>query len=469
MSLSASFPAAGAHPVSVRLDAAAAADDRGVLLTPASALVTLQPGWTPETRAGLDALAGAFSVRLLTPPQADALPPAALRLPLPGAVLLPGLVNAHTHLDLTDVGPFEAGRGDFPRFIDHVRRARPADDAAIARAVRRGAELSLAGGVVAVGDIAGCPRTGPSAAPFTALADAGMAGVSFLEFFGVGDRARTAAERALDAFRLLQPVGDLRPGLQPHAPYSVEPDAYETILRFAREHGVPVATHLAESLAERQFIASGEGPHRELLESLGLWTDRLLGVYAQGLTPVSHLAPILERTRAGCLLVHLNDLSDADVAHLAALGRPVAYCPRSSEYFGAEQAFGPHRYRELLAAGVRVCLGTDSILNLPGQAADAARGGISVLDEARRLFARDRTPAATLVGMMTTAGAGALGMDEREFRFGALGEAHSMRGLIAVEAPGRSGQQDPLSAALAGSAPARFLFLRNPSGLTAKP
>lgn len=468
MSLSASFPAAGAHPVSVRLAAAAAADDRGVLLAPASALITLQPGWRPETRAGQDALAGDFTVRLLTPQQADALPPAgALRLPLPGAVLLPGLVNAHTHLDLTDIGPFEAGRGDFPGFIDHVRKNRSSDDAAIARAVRRGAELSLAGGVVAVGDIAGCPRTGPSATPFRALAETGLAGVSFLEFFGVGDRALAAAERALAVFRELRPRGDLRPGLQPHAPYSVEPAAYEAVLRFAREHGVPVATHLAESPAEREFIAAGAGPHRALLESLGLWTDRMLTVYAQGRTPIEHLAPLLEL--AGCLLIHGNDASDADLARLARLKGPVAYCPRSSEYFGAERAFGPHRYREMLALGVPVCLGTDSIINLPAEAADERRGGISVLDEARLLFRRDGAPAATLVGMMTTAGAAALGLDTAEFRFGAIGEARRMRGVISVETGAPIGQQDPLSAVLGGSAPARFLFLRNPSGLTAKP
>jgi cytosine/adenosine deaminase-related metal-dependent hydrolase len=367
------------------------------------------------------------------------------------------MVNAHTHLDLTTVGPYELGRGDFPRFLNHVRTHRPSTPDAIAHAVRLGIDLSLAGGVVAVGDIAGCPPSGPSAVPFHALAESPLAGITYIEFFGIGPRDLDRCRAALDTVAALAPTTHVRPGLSPHAPYTVSPRAYRAALDFAARHRLPLTTHLAESAAEREFIAQGTGPHRALLEAIGLWSDDLLADYARGNTPIAHLAPLLDEfAHAKPLAVHANDIPDADLPRLKG---PLAFCPRSSAYFAAERDFGPHRYTDLLAAGVNVCLGTDSIINLPARAADPAQGGISVLDEARFLYRRDRTPPATLLRMMTTAAADALSLPAADYRFAPPGEPCAPRALVLVETS--QFQHDPLVSVLAGETRPELLFLRN--------
>jgi aminodeoxyfutalosine deaminase len=437
-------------PATFRLDVAAIADERGIILAPASVLVRTEPG-------------GSFSVRILPPAEADRIPQTAgqeiRRIDLRDSVLIPGLVNAHTHLDLTAVGPFEGGRGDFPRFLGHVVKHRPAEEGAIRASVHRGIELSLAGGVVAVGDIAGCPPSGPSTVPFEELAASNLAGVSFIEYFGIG---RGDVERAAKASEILagccaRATRNVRPGISPHAPYTVSLAAYRRTVADAARLGALVCTHLAESQAEREFIAGGKGPHRQLLERFGLWHDGLESEYSAGRTPIEHMAPAL--AGSSTLVVHCNDVSDADFERLAG---PVAYCPRSSSYFQAEMAFGPHRYRDMLSAGINVCLGTDSIINLPNEAADAARGGISVLDEARFLYRRDSTDPAMLLGMMTTRGARALGLPAAEFRFGEVGLECSPRGLVAVRVGGGTG--DRLNRVISGSGVPELLFLRTSYG-----
>lgn len=359
---------------------------------------------------------------------------------LPDRLITPAFVNAHTHLDLTHIGP--QPRSGFAPFVELIRSRRLVDPAAIRDSVLLGARLSRAGGVVAVGDIAGAVRGAASIEPFLALRDSGLSGVSFLEFFAMGDsvpRALARADEVTDA-ALAMPKSPIRFGLQPHAPYSVAPAGYQHALaRAARDH-LPIATHLAESIEEREFIASATGPQRKLLEALGLWNDSLLSQFGQGKTPVAHLASIVRNRSTPILLVHLNDLSDADIELLIELNAHapihVAYCPRSSEFFGAPETFGPHRYRELLAAGINVCLGTDSIVNLPEPHASGEAARISPLDDARLLFQRDKSDPVQLLRMMTNAGAKAIGMNPAEFEFFSAGLS---RGLCAFRVDPHAG------------------------------
>lgn len=335
------------------------------------------------------------------------------RAKFPQVVLIPGLVNAHTHLDLTGVGPqpFDPAKG-FMGWIDMVRRRRPTDDESIAKAVRRGIELSLASGTVAVGDIAGAPAGMPSLVPWRTLAASGLAGGSYLEFFAIGrgeESGLARAEAAVDS--ALGPSGPVRFGLQPHAPNTVSLRAYA----WAAERGLPLATHLAETEAERRFVEHADGPQREFLGRIGLWDDEMLTWLGQGRRPVQHLAGVLGRARF--LLAHVNDADDADLALLARAGQTVVYCPRAAEYFGNHRHLGPHRYRDMLGAGIPVALGTDSIINLPEHTADTARGGIGVLDEMRLLWRRDRTDPRALLGMATIHGAAALGLERDRFVF----------------------------------------------------
>ena len=361
-------------------------------------------------------------------------------LALGDVVLLPGLVNAHTHLDLTSIGPraHDPSRGFMP-WIDMVRRERPTEEADIVASVEQGIALSFAGGTAAVGDIAGAPRAVPSVAPFNTLADASLASVSYLEFFAIGNGLERGMGAISDAFasvaaRAASGEQAARVGLQPHAPNTVALAGYKHALDLAAApRNLPVCTHLAESPEEREFIAHARGPQRELLESLGLWNDAVAAEIGRGLTPIEHLAPILATARSQWTpftAVHCNDVSDTDLDILAGTSTRVVYCPRAADYFGAPDRLGPHRYREMLGRGIPVALGTDSIVNLPAIAADPEQGSISILDEMRHLHLRDGTDAAALFTMATLHGAAALEFPPGDFQ---LGPGCAPRSIIAID------------------------------------
>ncbi len=334
--------------------------------------------------------------------------PTARRLDRLDSVLIPGLINAHTHLDLTVIGPQPHDPSDgFVHWVNQIRTGRPTDPGDIAASVGRGATMSRAGGVAAVGDIAGAVNGAASLCAAEALRDAGLAGISFVEFFAIGSTERERADAAIDLMRTQHGrfTGRHRLGLQPHATNTVSREAYRRALAAAAELGAPTMTHLAESPEEQRFVGEAAGPQRRLLEDLGLWTDALAEEFGQGRSPIEQLAPVLNAS--GTIAVHVNQCSDADLALLAETGTPVVYCPRASAYFGAERHFGPHRYRDMIDAGLTVAVGTDSIVNLP-----EGTDRLSPLDEIRFLHARDAADAMTLVRMVTINGADVLGLGE---------------------------------------------------------
>lgn len=385
---------------------------------------------------------------------------AARRLDLPRHILLPGLVNAHAHLDLTHVGPrpYDA-RAGFVGWIDMVRRARLVDGAEIRASVRRGVELSLAGGVVAVGDIAGAAG-GPRLDAWRELSASPLSGVSYLEFFAIGTReasGRGAAEQALDEAGGGE-RGGVRLGLQPHAPYTVSPAGMRWAIETAARRGLPLSTHLAESSEERRLIAAGEGPFRQFLEDAGVWSSAAGAEFGAGLSPVEHVAAAWAASPrpASLCAVHVNDASERDIELLsglaARLGVVVVYCPRASEYFGHAARFGPHPYRRLMDAGVPVALGTDSVVNLPPGVDEPGAGRISTLDEMRLLRRRDGAAPDLLLAMATTIAARALGLPPGKFELRAGAEP---RGIVAVEVGGPVAGGGPALAAVldAGSPP----------------
>lgn len=334
---------------------------------------------------------------------------AAVDLDRPGAVLVPAFVNAHTHLDLTDVGIRPFG-GSFDAWLEMVMDARPRTAEAIRAAVVAGVRLSRAGGVVAVGDIAGAPGSSPELAAMFALDESGMGGVSFMEFFAIGARERHGIDTVHTAFDGLPASRNVRFGVQPHAPYTVSNRGYAAAAAIAGTHGAPISTHLAESPSERRFVADGEGPTRDFLERLGLWTSaEEIGV-GEGLSPTAYLARAFGERGRGVVAAHGADLSDEDIELLAQLHATVVYCPRSATYFGFDLAVGAHRYRDLLDAGVNVCFGTDSIINLD------TPDRISPLDDARLVVRRDGLDPVTALAMLTTYPARGLGLDPAKFR-----------------------------------------------------
>ncbi len=186
------------------------------------------------------------------------------------------------------------------------------------------------------------------------------------------------------------------PGWQPHAPYSAGP----ALFRAAARSGRPVSCHLAETREELEFVATGGGPFRALLQQMGKWSEAFAGFYDQGLSPVGWMEPHLREQP--WLLAHCNYVSDEDIDLLAETRASVAYCPVASEYFGHVG----HRYREMIDAGVNVCLGTDSIACQPSHQAQP----LGMLPQMRRLYQRDRTDPALLLNMATTHGWRAIGL-----------------------------------------------------------
>jgi cytosine/adenosine deaminase-related metal-dependent hydrolase len=441
------------QPVLLRVDARAFADHRGALPRTTSALIELRP--RGERRLRLVAIGPGAEID--RHPGAGA----ARRIDRRGFVIVPGLVNAHTHLDLTHIGPVAHDPGDgFMAWVDRIRHGRLADEAGIEQSVHRGAELCLAGGVVAVGDVGGAPAGHCSLAPLRGLRASGLIGVSYLEYFGIGrgetgarERVKAAVDAATGAGGGRRPLraavggtpveeGGVRLGLQPHASNTIGIDLYRWSAELAGRRGLPICTHLAETPEEREFVARGTGPQRAFLERLGLWDDRVLEDVGRGETPVGRLAPVIG---AGLrTLVHVNGASDADIEVLARAGATVIYCPRASAYFGAERALGPHRYREMLAAGVNVALGTDSLVNLPPE---AGTSGISTWDEMKLLYEREGVEPAALLAMATVAGARAIGLDESRFEFEAGSEP---AGFVAVRVEGYRQETEALAAALGG-------------------
>jgi cytosine/adenosine deaminase-related metal-dependent hydrolase len=333
------------------------------------------------------------------------------------AVILPGLVNAHTHLELT-------GFGQLPRpatFVDWVlelRRRFPgnADVPAFVRdGVRRGVAQCLACGVTTVGDVTLNPAlTRPI------LREFGMAGVSFGEVLGMAGRRGQLEGRLAAAVDRAHEGEGLRVGIEPHAPYSVDLEGYRQCVAEADAGDRPLATHLAETADEAEFLAGHGGEFGRLWAAIGDWSA---GV------PTFERGPIRAMEGVGLLarpavLAHVNYVSDEELDVLARGRASVVYCPRTHAYFGHP----PHRYAEMLARGINVAIGTDSAASSPD---------LDLLEDLRLVHRlRPEVPPGVLFEMVTTRAARALGMEGRVGRL-----SPGLRADYCVYAVGRS---DPL-------------------------
>jgi 5-methylthioadenosine/S-adenosylhomocysteine deaminase len=221
--------------------------------------------------------------------------------------------------------------------------------------------------------------TGSSGAAMRALVALGGRGIAYHEVFGP-DPARpetslTELQAALDALRPLASA-TVRLGVSPHAPYTVSEPLYRAVAAVARQTGLPVAVHVAESAAETLLVRHGAGPFAAALRA------RDIAVAPRGTSPVRYLAETGHLT-PDTLCIHCVQLDRADIELLGASGAAVAQCPRSN----AAHGHGRAPRDELRAAGVRVGLGTDSVVSV-GDAnlwAEAEAAGLSGDDAIRAL------------------------------------------------------------------------------------
>ena len=336
-------------------------------------------------------------------------------------LVMPAMVNAHAHLNLTSIG-FRPYRGDFIEWIMMVTiEVAAQDDAAITEAVTHGANLSKSAGVAWIGDIARTPLA------IDVRCATGLGGTSFLELFGMVD-PDDSFQRTLESASHI----DSSFGLQPHAPYSAARLLYER----AASTGKPLSTHLAETTAEIEFVRDANGPFVDLLRSFDKWDGSF---EATELHPIDYLP--LDKGQSW-VIAHCNYINDEHIQLFAeSRNVSIAYCPVASDYF---QHTG-HRYHDLLDAGANVCLGTDSIICQ--SAAEAQPLGI--LPQMRHLYRRDRTDPELLLRMATANG-------HRALNTGANGSLQSGQPaeLIAVEFD-PSDKTDPLIQILENDSPVK--------------
>jgi cytosine/adenosine deaminase-related metal-dependent hydrolase len=333
--------------------------------------------------------------------------------------LLPGLVNAHTHLELSWMRgriPPAASMDEWMQAVLRLRRdGPPGGEAERDAAMARGAVEMRAAGTVLAGDV-----SNTLASP-RALAEAGIGGVVFHELLGFNAAdpvrlVREAWERVTQAANGLaarpEAAGDtprITFGVVAHAPYSVSPAFITEIARSA--DATPLSIHLAESPEEMEFLRTGHGPIRATLEALGVWTSTWR---VPACDPVTYVAD-LGYLQPGVLVVHGVHLTDDAVERLRRAGAVLVTCPRSNEWVGA----GLPRLSHFYAARLPVAIGTDSL---------ASAATLSVFDEladARRI-APDVAPGA-LLESATRIGAAALG---RAHEYGTL--APGKRAAFAV-------------------------------------
>lgn len=311
----------------------------------------------------------------------------------PDAAILPGFVNTHTHLELTGFAGAVTAE-NFPGWIRGIREVKasraPADYLA---AARQGLADCHAAGVTTVAD------TGDTGAAMWALAEGRGRGIFYQEVFGphpaqcadslAGLQARVAELRGCVSERV-------RLGVSPHAPYSVSGPLYRAVARWARDEGLPMAVHLAESPEESALLATGEGAFADM------WRRREIPLPPlPGCSPVAWL-DAHEVLGPETLCIHVVQAAANDIALLASHGCAVAHCPLSN----AAHHHGAAPLAALLDAGLRVGLGTDSVVSV---------GTLDLLAEARAaraLAARAAAPlsAAATLELLTAAGARALGL-----------------------------------------------------------
>ena len=340
-----------------------------------------------------------------------------------GAAILPGFVNTHTHLELTGL-PRSAREADFADWIAQLRAAKERRSAAEYRtAAREGLAQCHAAGVTTIAD------TGDSGAVIEALAAAGGSGIAYLEVFGphpdqLAESLAGLEQRAEACAPFAGPRVQL--GVSPHAPYTVSAPLYRETARWARERGLPLAVHIAESPEESALLKDGTGVFAERWNRRGIPLPNPLGD-----SPVAWL----ERhgvLGADTLCIHAVQVSERDIVRLQANDAAVAHCPHSNRV----HRHGEAPLRQLLDAGLRVGCGTDSV---------ASVGALDLLAEVRAARAIAGLDAAAALRLCTLDVARAIGLHHE---VGSLA-AGKWGDVVVVRTTGSNGSSGVLEAILA--------------------
>jgi cytosine/adenosine deaminase-related metal-dependent hydrolase len=330
--------------------------------------------------------------------------------------LMPGLVNAHVHLELSWLRDRVPPAADFTTWITGLFAARGGaverlDDPGVTSAALAGAREAREFGTVAVGDISN------SLAAVDAIVASGMHGLVFHELLGfkettgaLVERSRTVrAEAAARSPRV-------RISVAPHAPYSVSRELFQAIREEVTSSAEPITSvHVGESPEEVELLASGNGPWAQLLRRIGAWRE---GWVAPGLGPVEYLDE-LGVIDARTLIVHGVQLGEHSLARLHERGATLVTCPRSNQWVGV----GAPPIERFYLSGVPVAIGTDSL---------ASVSDLNLFAEMKEMrWLAPGVPARRIIESATLVGARALGLDHR---FGTLSTGKHSE-MVAVSLP----------------------------------
>jgi 5-methylthioadenosine/S-adenosylhomocysteine deaminase len=265
-----------------------------------------------------------------------------------GCAIIPGFVNAHTHLELTLLRGF-LENGSFLDWIQTLVRTKyqVLSPEELKVSAQLGALEMLQAGVTAVGEVMDV-GTG-----LEAMVEFGLQGVAYQEVFGPAD---AVAENSLRGLRekldycRKHETATLKVGVSPHAPYSVSKTLYQLTGEYARRNGLLMAAHIAESPLETDFVKDGTGPFAQAFLSRGI------DVVPRGQHPVAYLDS-LGLLGPDMLLIHAIEIDDGDLQRIAATGATVVHCPKSNAKLGHDIA----RVSDMRCSGIPVSLGTDSV------------------------------------------------------------------------------------------------------------
>jgi cytosine/adenosine deaminase-related metal-dependent hydrolase len=395
------------------------------------------PVCSPSIRNGVVAVDGA---RIAYVGPVDEAPPGTDD-DLGDVVLLPGLVNAHCHLELTAMRAFLEDL-DFHRWILRLTNARRSvlDEAALLDSARYGIEEGIRAGITSYAD------TCSSGVVLRAMREAGVRGIMYQEVFGPDpaqcDEAIAGLRAAVASLRYLEtPL--VRVGISPHAPYTVSDALFQACAALSREQSLPMAIHIAESEVEQQLVVEGAGSFAEGLRRRGI------PVSSRGPSSVQMLRSlgVLERSP---LLIHCVRVDDGDIKSIAESSSSIAHCPVSNSKLG----HGIAPLVEMLAAGITVGLGSDSV---------ASNNRMDLLDEARfalltqraRLTSFETPEAIDILELATAEGARAIGIDDH---VGTL-EPGKQADLAAFSLDGILPVHDPVTATIFSMTGSRARFV----------
>ena len=311
-------------------------------------------------------------------------------LDLGNVAIVPGFVNAHTHLELAPLSSKKEKSRDQENEVSWLRHVveqrRSGTEQALVAVAAKNVKASIDAGTTFLADIT---TAGLSWGP---VAEAPTRAVVFAELIGLQrDRGLHVSDMAWRWLGSIRPENQVaacaRPGLSPHAPYSTAGWLYHK----AVASRMPLSTHLAEMPEELRLLRDRDGPLRGFLEELGAWDDDWEPI---GPRPADYVRKG-ELRNADWLIAHGTYLEPDDFWQLRPEAAPeghrvaVAFCPRTHARFG----HAPHPYRALLERGAIVCLGTDSM---------ASSESLSILDELRFLHSRDESLSGELLLTMAT-------------------------------------------------------------------